>query len=602
MLFWLSFLVGYIVARRFFTRTIALLFVVLLALSAWEVEYARAALYFAPLQLAYVAGIFLFYRTFFEEKAGSRKWALAVFLITPLVHQLGVGLWFCFPALVLIKGWKRFIKKDVFSFFIITTLFFALIQIHEYFFWKVGYVYERTETSLLGMIRYFFSGFSFDYFKELSWSFPLMSLFVVGGLFLCLGIRAVRSKQPDPVPTDFDSNWLYLNFCLFFPLLFLGFFRTHVQPRYLFPLYPLFALLFLVCLYKVSQLLVDLLVTPFAAIRKEAARSAIAFLLFAALLLVLTEGVGWKRVKSIVDRQYGDPIRTDIIARSGRPAHEDHKDPGEYVRHYLKDGDIVIAIHVVFSYIYAGRVDYWLWTGGPGTWDAWEETAQGWKDFYVGAKWIRDLGQLQKTIDDNPARRIWLITCPSILKKEHIKPEIAAFIRGQTDKLVFRGKDGTSEVYLWHDSERELTGPEHTFEGEWYPKDRGRIAYDLSASKGSALYLDKAKDRGKPLTVILDRPLSAGMYKLVLRARSAGSKIEGKALDVKVLFKKNKEKIFNWAVRGEEFSNSRRYQELQFEFPSADDDAVRIRLTPTGRENLWLDYLDIIPVKSEAVR
>jgi hypothetical protein len=353
----------------------------------------------------------------------------------------------------------------------------------------------------------------------------------------------------------------------------------------------------LVCLYKISHILIDLVISPFYAIRKASLRSGLSFTLLVFLALSLTEDVGWTKVKSIIDRQYGDPIRTATIARSGRFAHEDHKDPGEFVRHYLRDDDIVVAVHVVFEYIYAGRVDYWLWTGGPGTWDAWEQTSQGWKDFYVGATWLRTLSDLQKVIAENPARRIWIITSPSIEKKEHIKPEIANFIRGQTDKRVFRGKDGISEVYLWHDVDQELTGPEHTFEAEWYAQNQGRIIYDRSASKGGALCLDKDKDRERPLVVKLEQQFPKGVYKLVLRARSPGQVSRGKLLGVRILFKKKEDRNFQWAVAGEEFSHSKKYQDLEFEFAIETENFPRIWLKLSGASNLWLDYLDIIPIQ-----
>jgi hypothetical protein len=49
------------------------------------------------------------------------------------------------------------------------------------------------------------------------------------------------------------------------------------------------------------------------------------------------------------------------------------------VRRYRRDGDLIIAMNMVFQYIYGGPTDYWLWSGGPGTWDAWEQTPDGWK-------------------------------------------------------------------------------------------------------------------------------------------------------------------------------------------------------------------------------
>jgi 4-amino-4-deoxy-L-arabinose transferase-like glycosyltransferase len=46
--------------RRYFSRTIGVLAAGILAFSIWELEYARLALYFAPLQLFYILGLYFF--------------------------------------------------------------------------------------------------------------------------------------------------------------------------------------------------------------------------------------------------------------------------------------------------------------------------------------------------------------------------------------------------------------------------------------------------------------------------------------------------------------------------------------------------------------
>ena len=173
---------------------------------------------------------------------------------------------------------------------------------------------------------------------------------------------------------------------------------------------------------------------------------------------------------------YGDPVKTSVITRSGRFVHYDHKGVGEYVRHYLKKDDIVIATHMFFQHIYAGKVDYWLWTGGPGTWDVWEKTPEGWKDVYIVARWINNLKNLKRVIEENPDKRIWIITSPSILRKDHINKAISDFIFG-------------------------------------------KIVYQIDTSRGSALFLNEKCGR----KIIYYKPkkiFSPGHYNLVLRLKT----------------------------------------------------------------------------------
>ncbi|MCP2597667.1 glycosyltransferase family 39 protein, partial [Candidatus Aminicenantes bacterium AC-335-G13] len=575
----------YIMNKRLFNRTIALFSIPVLMLSSWEIEYSRVAIYFALLQLIYLLGIYFFYKGFFEEIKKYKYLATVFFIISPLVHQLGMGIWFCYPAYFIIKGYKRFFRKDIIISFTATTLFYILVQIHEFFFWKVGYVYYKSEVSLKGMINYFFKSFSLSYFYEFYRSFPKMSFIVLVGFFVLLGSKLVKNKG-----SVFYTNWFFLYLCLAFPLLFLGFFRTHVQPRYLFQLYPLFIILFVIGIYKLSEAGISILSGMFY-IKKDFLKTILSFILFVFLLFYISEKTGISELTRIVNRKYGDPIKTNIITRSGRFVHYDHKGVGEYVRHYLKKDDIVIAIHVVFQYIYAGKVDYWLWTGGPGTWDAWEKTPEGWKDVYIGARWINNLKDLKKVIEKNPDKRIWIITSPSILRSDHINKAIADFIKGNSDKLVFRGKDGMSEVYLWHDYKGELISKSKNIEVEWLPVDFGKIVYQTDASRGSSLYIDRKEGR-RIISYKLDRSLPPGHYKLILRLRINENEIRDKVFGISISYK-NREKLYRNFISGNNFKYKNTFQDFSFLFFLDRESRIKIEFLFTGKGNLWFDSFKI---------
>ena len=593
--------VAFLTVKKFFGRGVAAIAVLGLAFSAWQVEFGRAALYFAPLQLAYLACLYFFYKGYFEEDAKARRWALVLFLAIPLIHQLGVGVWFCFPALLLIRGAKRFFRKDVLVPLAAVSLFYVAVQLQEFFFWQVGYVYERTDQSLRGLVNYFISGFSLSYFKEFFKSFPLMSLVVAAGFFLCLGVR-LRAEDDEKRAGGgmFGVPWLYLNFGLLFPVLFLGFFRTHVQPRYLAQLYPVFLILFVVGLFALAAVLIDLLVAPFVSFKTGGLRKAAAGGLAVLLFVLLAEGIGVGRVERILRRRYGDPITTDIITRSGRFEHYDNEGVGTFVRRFLAPEDIVIAIHVVFGRIYAGRVDYWLWTGGPGTWDAWEKTAEGWKDFYVGARWINTLDDLKKIVENNPGKRVWLIASPSLDNPAHIRQEVADFVRSDPGRLVFRGRDGMSEVYLWHDAKGEFAGPSHTLEAEWIPEPPGRIVFAADASRQAALLLDKKRmKRPAAFEAGLPDPLPAGRYELVIRCKTDEVGILEKILGISLQAGKEKAEVRAFTVAGSDFEGPGLYKEFNWDFFLKREEPLILKFLFTGRAALTLDYLDIRPVAAE---
>jgi 4-amino-4-deoxy-L-arabinose transferase-like glycosyltransferase len=588
--------VVYLMGKRLFNRAIALGAAVVFSLSVWIAEYGRVDLYFAPLQLVSFGGLYLFYRGFFDEKNKFKVLATAAFIVAPLIHQLGMSVWFCYPAFFLIKGIKRFFRKDVLWSFTMTSAFYILVQLHEYFFWEVGYVYAKTDTSFQGMIQYFFSSFSLKYFYEFTGSFPQMSAIILFGILLLFlnWLRERRKARNHPI--SFSSNWLFLYFCLVFPIVFLGFFRTHVQPRYLYQLYPLFISLYAVSLYKTAQILIELLTIPFPR-KKTAGFSAAVGVLFVGLLFLTAEGAGVGKVKRIVERQYGDPIRTDIIYRSGRYQHYDHRGPGEYVRHFLRDDDLVVAIHVVFQHIYAGRVDYWLWSGGPGTWDAWEETADGWKDFYIGARWINNLGDLREVVEGNPDKRVWVIASPSILRRDHIREDIASYIKADPEKRVFRGKDGMSEVYLWNDSEKELAGLARTMEGEWLSALFGETVFEEGVSRGSVFYAPKWEGGGKLCDLTTERTFTPGRYSISLRCKFQDFEgVENRLFGVALLDGPKGDPVVSYIISGDMVGEGAEYQNYNFNYYHSKDRPLFLKFLFTGRGKVWFDYLDIVPI------
>lgn len=585
-------LLAWHVGKRFFSRPVGLAAGLILAFSAWEVEDARLALYFAPLQLMVLASIYVFYRAFVDDRPKYKPWVVVLFVLTPQVHQLGMSVYFCFFALLVMKGLKRCLKKDVLVSFGLVTLFYLLMQVGEFFFWKVGYVYEKTDTSLRGMFNYFFGSFNLKYFKEFFVSFPLMSIVALGGVFLYLGIRLGRGGAAD----DRDrSPWLYLILCLLFPLLFLAFFRTHVQPRYLAPLHPIFVLLFLKALREAARALPELVAAPFGALRPKARETA-GLVLFILAAAFLTEGAGPRRVRDIVERGYSDEISTDIITRSGRLAHEDNQHPGEYVRHFLKDDDIVVAIHVVFQKVYVGRVDYWLWSGGPGTWDAWEKTPDGWRDFYVGARWINDLAGLKKVIGENPGRRVWLVGSTSLQRPEHINREIQAFLAAESPRRVFRGWDGVSWVYLWNDPDGALTAGSHTLEGEWLPARRGAIAYGPGDSHGARMAW--AGGRRDEFEVFVPEGIDPIRQELILRAAPGAASGGAEAMSLAVLDPRTGDTLRTLRVPARSAAGPA--QDYRVSFQAREKGGIRLRFRIPAGASIDVDWIDIAPAEGIA--
>jgi len=245
---------------------------------------------------------------------------------------------------------------------------------------------------------------------------------------------------------------------------------------------------------------------------------------------------------------------------------------------------------MVFQYIYAGKVDYWLWSGGPGTWDGWEETEDGFRDVYTGAKWINNLADLKGVLNQNKEKRVWLITSPSLGRRDHINQEIADFIEN-SERLVFRGRDGISRVYLWSDLLEDQKIRPQGLEAEWFSFPLGVIQADENASQKRAVFLDKAKDKRGVLSLVPGTIYQPGEYKLTLRIKTDDNSISEKIFTLAIFLKNNK--IFTKSLAGKDFFHNKVYQEFEFKFYLRKATGIEFRMLFLDRGSVWIDYLKV---------
>ena len=585
----------YIIGKKFLNKTVALVSVFILAFSVWETEYSRIAGYYPLLQLFYLLSLYFFYLGFFEEKKKYKYWATIFILLTPTLHQIGLALIFVYLYLIILKGIKRFLRKDCLISFGVVSLFYLLLQINEIFFWKVGYVYTPKDNRLISILSEYFSRFNLHYFREFKISFPSMSLIILVSFFLLLGLILMNLVKKNFQENEKVHKWFFLVLAFVFPLFFMGFVKSHLQPRYIYFLRPLFVLLFSYGLFRLVEIIVELGFKPFPfRLKKEPARikSLLTIGIFLLTGVLTINGMSLTRIKQIINREYQDRIFTNLITRTGRLEHPDHKSVGEFLRAQVREDDVVIAIHMVFQYIYAGKVDYWLWSGGPGTWDGWEETEDGFRDVYTGSKWINNLADLKGIIDQNKDKRVWLITSPSLGRRDHINQEIVDFIEN-SERLVFRGRDGISRVYLWSDLPQDQEIRPRGFEAEWFSPPLGEIQDDEYASQKRTLFLNKSKDDRGSMSLAPSTIYQPGEYKIILRLKTDDISLSEIIFTAAIFLKGENKKIFTKSLSGKDFKNDDAYQDFEFKFYLSKEKELEFKMLFLDNGNIWIDYLDI---------
>lgn len=423
----------YFVGKKFFPAWLAFLGALILTLSHWEIEFARHARYYCQLQFFYFLALYYFYKGFIEEKHSCRLWAFLFFVLAALSHQLGYTLVFCFLALLWIKGVRALFQRPVMVYAFLYAAVACFMQFFEIFVWQVGSVtHMREELSIWEIL---FRDFHFGFFKEFVWLFPRMSWIAAIGAAVIL----LRRKNP-------------LSFFIVMGLLcliFLGFGQAHIQPRYVFSLVPLFIFAYLAGLVLV-----------FNATKKIfgwfglKGGGTVGLSLASLLFLGTLDGSHPKYSFEIPTHHYGKRLNEKIQSSTTFRRRVDYKTPGEYVRKHSNPQDIILGMHTIFHTIYAGRCDYWLWSGSKEAWDAFYEKEGKVLDRHVGIPLIQNLEEFKAFLKKSKGR-VWVITSPSIYDRELIEPRLAQFLKDQTEKIQFHGLDGMSKVLLFTSNDIE---------------------------------------------------------------------------------------------------------------------------------------------------
>ncbi len=97
--------VAYWFGRSLFNWRVGLVLAAFMALSAWELEYARYARFYSLLQMLYLVGLVAWFRGFVQMQVKWRWVFAAVFWLTIVTHHLGVMLGLSFLVILPLMGY-----------------------------------------------------------------------------------------------------------------------------------------------------------------------------------------------------------------------------------------------------------------------------------------------------------------------------------------------------------------------------------------------------------------------------------------------------------------------------------------------------------------
>lgn len=447
-------------------KYIALLSSVIVSLSIWQIEFSREVRWYSEFNFFYLASVYFFYLGFIEEKKPFRILFVVFMILVTFINSLGFSLVFLFVFLLLHKGFKGFFRKNIIIPFSMTIAVIAAQTIHRNY-WKVGLsFYESTISSnniLLRTLGKFFSSpkaFFMITFKDM---FPWMFyVFIFGLLILFLSIffkkfrntdehylnifkRRTNSGKEETEPDDnsvrigLPFNIAFIYFIFFSNAFFLGVGNMYNQQRYIYFAYIYFTVSYCWTIFEISRILSGIIKKN----SKAYMRTFFYMLIAAAVFLGTVSHINPYVSAKIPLRENGDAIDSNFAVSNSLSIHPDTEGAGNYIKENIKEGDLVISMDLLNSYLYTQKFDHWVWSGDLLSWQPYHVIGGAYYDYYFGKKVLRD----EIYFLEIQGKNLWIHATRSKNVTGHISKNISDYLDAFSGNIVFTGQDGQNIVY-----------------------------------------------------------------------------------------------------------------------------------------------------------
>ena len=436
-------LMAFYFTKKYFNKNVALIVLVFLIFSTYNIEYSRFARFYVMNAFLFMVAINFFWKGFFQNKFKFK--ILSIITLFIMIHTVQFGMifmslwavWFLYTLreFIVQKNFLRVIKAKVNDFV------FLIISIGICF---VGNVPERLfkiETTLRKAIEVtdVTPPPSWKYFQLPHWD--LITFF---------------NQNYFPIILTLFS--LLLSFFIFFHNInqtkkiaffsFLGLLTTAsiityeignrdvTGARIYFFAEPLILILAVAGVYIFFKILNKKIALPST------------FILFSFLLINIHPNF-YERITM----KYGDNVSKDSFRTTDVAAYRsDYKTTANFIKNNIQKGDILISV-ININYFDINRTpDYILnqnlrWNSG-----ALVDENNNFILPDMGSVLLNDPGQINDIINLNKEKRVWLLVnggSVNILHGTHIKQNFTDFLIKNIDNVIYESPDGWSKVLLF---------------------------------------------------------------------------------------------------------------------------------------------------------
>jgi 4-amino-4-deoxy-L-arabinose transferase-like glycosyltransferase len=411
VIFGILFILGiFYIVRKLFNNKIALLSSFFVTFSYLQIAWSRQARWYTLFSVLFWLAIYFFYKTLYSEK--NKIWYLILTTIfttlTILTHGLGYLLPFIFLAWFLID--EVFIKKSfdwkktALSITILIIGIFSLISIFH-----VGlFTALISKLNLYYELPYYLSFFFRNY-----WLFIVLSL-------ITLNISDLKYKK---------EIW-YLVFVFLSYFLSLSFLTNIVHYRYIFHVTPV--------IFILSSIAIVYIIENIPKLYQK--------ITFALVIIILFFTIGGGVI--IPTNTYY--LESDNPATLGNRPHYAYTPQPEwntayqYIKDNKKNNEIIISSMPQFNKIFLNESGYWIQYDYLGMTNK-TNIIKNDQEYYVGAKVISDLSDLEATIKNNHGYIIF----DYMAIDGKIPKEIIEYITKNTKEVFYKNTNPFSQVWVY---------------------------------------------------------------------------------------------------------------------------------------------------------
>jgi hypothetical protein len=275
----------------------------------------------------------------------------------------------------------------------------------------------------------------------LSWlidGWPVMMATLVIGSSVMF-VRYMKNRR--------DKEYIFLLGSLFAPAIFMSFFRSYQESRYIFHFYPIIVIIFSWVVVKVGIYAKS----RFASWKKFSWRPY--FVRFAAsvgllvVLLISQDANPW-RAWSVSERTYQsarDPYRSVLSWDPYAGFHQDHERPSQFVKERIKEEDKVVVVGIGYMeslyHFYIGQTDYFLTPTDDPDVSTIVDRKRGRIHYITGSNIISGIAQLKALVRKH---ELWILGDRRIFRRdnrrysEEMKDFLSSFVREED----YIGRDG----------------------------------------------------------------------------------------------------------------------------------------------------------------